>query len=119
MAGIKPVGKYVERFNQLTNQTLPTGDIFQSDGLAAHVKKRHPSEIGNLAHIPSVVSSPDYVGHNPNEPNSIELVKVLANNVMVCVKLDANDNYPYVASVYNITNAKLQKHIQSGRLKAY
>lgn len=119
MAQMKVVGRFVERFNVLTNQKLPVGDIYQSFGLAAHVKKRHPSDVGNLVHVPAVISNPDYVGRNPNEPNSIELVKVLANNVMVCVKLDASNNYLYVASVYNITNAKLQKHIQSGRLKQY
>lgn len=119
MAHMKSIGQYTARFNQLTNQTLPIGDIYQSAGLATHVKKRHPSDVGNLAHVSSVISNPDYVGRNPNEPNSIELVKVLADNVMVCVKLDAGNNYLYVASVYSITNAKLQKHIQSGRLKAY
>lgn len=119
MAQLKPVGQYVERFNQLTNQALPVGIIYQSDGLATHVAKRHPNEIGNLAHIPAVISSPDYIGQNPNEPDSIELVKILSNNVMVCVKLDKNRNHMYVASVFNITNAKLQSHINSGRLKRY
>lgn len=119
MAQMKPVGQYTERFNQLTGQNLPVGDIYQSVGLAAHVQKRHPGEIGNVSVIPIVISNPDYVGHNPKEPDSIELVKVLSNNVMVCVKLDKSQNYLYVASVYNITNAKLQKGIQSGRLKAY
>ena len=119
MAHLKSVGQYVERFNVLTNQALPVGDIFQSDGLAAHVQKRHPSEISNLALIPTVISNPDYVGTNPREPDSVELVKILANNVMVCIKLDHNNGYLYVASVYNITCSKLQQRLQSGRFKAY
>lgn len=119
MAHLKPVGQYTERFNQLTNQTLPIGNIYQSDGLATHVAKRHPNEIGNLAHISTVISNPDYIGQNPNEPDSIELVKTISNNVMVCVKLDKGHNHMYVASVFNITNAKLQNRIKSGRLKRY
>ncbi len=119
MAQMKPVGQYIERFNQLTNQTLPIGEIYQSAGLATHVQKRHPSEIGNLAHIPTVISSPDYIGQNPNEPDSIELVKTISDNVMVCVKLDKSDNHMYVASVFNITNGKLQNRLKSGRLKQY
>lgn len=119
MQKMNPVGQYTDRFNQLTGQNLPVGDIYQSVGLAAHVQKHHPAEIGNLALIPAVISSPDYVGHNPREPDSIELVKVLSGNVMVCVKLDKSKNYLYVASVYSITNAKLQNRLQTGRLKAY
>ena len=117
MKPMKSVGRYTERFNQLTGQNLPVGDIYQSEGLAAHVQKRHPAEIGNLAHIPGIIADPDYVGHNPKEPESIELVKVIDNNVMVCIKLDKIENYLYVASVYNITDAKLHNRLHSGRLK--
>ena len=119
MAQMKTVGQYVERFNQMTNQSLPVGNIYQSDGLATHVAKRHPNEIGNLVHIPTIISSPDYIGQNPNEPDSIELVKTISANVMVCVKLDKYHNHMYVASVFNITNGKLQSRIKSGRLKRY
>ena len=116
---MKAVGQYTDRFNQLTGQNLPIGDIYQSDGLALHVQKRHPNEVNNLSHVSSVIKSPDYVGHNPKEPNSIEIVKKISDNVMVCVKLDQTENYLYVASVYNITEAKLQKRLQSNRLKSY
>lgn len=119
MARMKLVGQYTDRFNQLTGQSLPIGGIYQSDGLLAHVQKRHPADVGNLSHVPSVISAPDYVGHNLNEPYSIELVKSLGDNIMVCVKLDLKTNCHYVASVYTITNAKLQNRIQSGRLKKY
>ena len=119
MAQMKSVGQYIERFNQLTNQNLPIGDIYQSDGLATHVQKRHPSELGNLAYISLVISSPDYIGHNPNEPDSIELVKTISDNVMVCLKLDKDENHMYVASVFNITESKLRNRIKSGRLKQY
>lgn len=119
MAQMKVVGKYIDRFNQLTGQTLPVGSVYQSDGLASHVQKRHPGDVCHLAHVSSVISNPDYVGHNPKEPDSIELVKVIGDNVMVCVKLDQTENRLYVASVFTITNAKLQSRINSGRLKKY
>lgn len=119
MEQLKSVGQYVERFNELTGQNLPVGCIYQSEGLAVHVKKRHPDEIGNLEYIPDVIKSPDYVGRNPKEPSSIELVKIIENNVMVCIKLDKSNDYLFVASVFNITDSKLQNRIKSGRLKAY
>lgn len=113
------VGQYTGKFNALTGQALPCCDIVQSSGLAVHVQKHHPNEVGNLALVPQIISAPDYIGHNPKEPNSIELVKVLSANVMVCVKLNADAAYHYVASVYEISNGKLQKRIQSGRLKKF
>lgn len=112
-----PVGRYISKFNTLTGQTLPPGVIYQSDGLLTHVQKRHPDQIGNLAHVSNVISAPDYIGKNPKEPNSIELVKILGGNVMVCVKLDISRGYYYVASVFEISTAKLNNRLNSGRLK--
>lgn len=113
------VGEYIDKFNTLTGQNLPCGEIMQSVGLASHVQKHHPNETGNVALIPSIIAAPDYVGQNPKEADSIELVKVTSANVMVCVKLDAKDGYHYVASVYEISNGKLQNRINSGRLKKF
>lgn len=111
------VGNYTDSFNTLTGQNLPCGPILQSSGLTVHVQKHHPNEVANIALIPQIIANPDYVGRNPKEPDSVELVKVIGANVMVCVKLDSKNDYHYVASVYEISNAKLQNRIQSGRLK--
>lgn len=113
------VGNYIDKFNALTGQSLPCGEIMQSAGLASHVQKHHPDETGNIALVPSIISNPDYVGHNPKEPGSIELVKVLDANVMVCVKLDSSHGYHYVASVYEISSGKLTNRLNSGRLKKF
>lgn len=111
------VGTYTEHFNALTGQDLPCGDIWQSSGLAVHVQKHHPNEVHNIQLIPQIIADPDYIGHNPKEPNSIELIKVLSANTMVCIKLDAGNCYHYVASVYEISDGKLQNRLKSGRLK--
>lgn len=113
------VGEYIEQFNVLTDQELPCGAILQSSGLETHVKKHHPTETGNLDLIPAILAAPDYVGHNPKEPNSIELVKSLDANVLVCVKLDASEGYHYVASVYEISGGKVSNRVNSGRLKKF
>lgn len=111
------VGTYRQEFNAVTGQALPYGPIYQSPGLLVHVQKRHPGEVGNLALIPQVIQNPDYIGKNPKEPDSVELVKVFQNNVMVCIKLDNSNGYFYVATVFEINNSKLQNRISSGRLK--
>lgn len=111
------VGEYIELFNQMTGQTLPCGAIYQSHGLVKHIRKRHAGEQEHVSDIPRIIQSPDYIGKHPKEQNSIELVKVLDQNVMVCIKLDLDENYLFVASVFEITEAKLRNRIHSGRLK--
>lgn len=111
------VGKYIERFNVLSGQNLPCDNIYQSEGLIVHLKNHHPNETDLIESVPDIISHPDYVGHNQKENDSIELVKRLSNNVMVCVKLDRKENYLYVASVFSISDKKLMSRIESGRLK--
>lgn len=113
------VGQYTDKFNQATNQNLPCGNIFQSEGLYKHIIKRHPNELENINYIPQIISSPDYIGKNPKESKSIELVKKLENNVQVCIKLDKDGDYLYVASVYEISEAKVKNRLKSGRLKTF
>ncbi len=114
-----PVGNYTEEFNTLTGQQLPCGVIYQSPGLIAHVQKRHPNEVGSVQHVADVIRSPDYIGKHPKEQNSIELIKRMNDNVMVCVKLDSANGYFYVASVFHISDAKLNNRLNSGRIKRY
>ena len=113
------VGQYTEKFNILTGQALACGDILQSDGLINHVRKRHPACVSHISDIPNILSSPDYIGHHPREPESVELVKRLDCNLMFCVKLDSVNGYFFVASLFEISDAKLQKRIDSGRLVTF
>lgn len=113
------VGKYAEAFNEATAQSLPCETIYQSVGLYKHILKRHPDEIGNIQYVPSIIKQPDYIGRNPKEQNSIELVKHIGDNLQVCIKLDTDDNYLYVASIYVISEGKLKNRINSGRLKVF
>ena len=41
--------------------------IYQSLGLEKHIAKRHPECLPYLRFISSIISSPDYIGVNPNE----------------------------------------------------
>ena len=112
---MEKVGLYIERFNELTGQSIPCGNIYQSAGLSVHVIKRHPECAADIGIIPQIIAEPDYIGHSPTEPQSIELVKRLQNNMMVCIKLDVKKNYLYVASLFSISEAKIQNRLNSGR----
>jgi len=113
---LRVVGRYNSLWNELTGQNLPEKDIFQSDGLAIHVQRHHPDTVSYIDYIEYVLADPDYVGHNPNVPNSIELIKVIDTNVLVSIKLDLRKDRLYVASVYGITDAKRSRMLQNGRI---
>ena len=94
--------------------------IYQSEGLRKHIFKRHPDCMQYVNLIPQIISSPDYIGVNPNELGiSFELVKCISENVQVGIKLDAKEDYLYVATLHTITNSKLKHGIQNGRLKKF
>lgn len=113
------VGEYIEKFNLLTGQNLPIFKIVRSSGLAVHVQKRHPNCVKYLKEIPNIIKAPDYIGCNPKEPNSIELIKKFNENIQIAIKLDSNNKYYYVASIYEIKQGKIDKGLFSGRLKYY
>ncbi|MCW1031109.1 hypothetical protein OJ933_10870 [Streptococcus anginosus] len=46
-------------------------------------------------------------------------MKILDENILVAVKLDKKGDYFYIASMYEITDAKLHRNIKSGRLKKF
>ena len=110
-----PVGKYQSLYNTLLNLNLPCNDIFRSAGLSKHILKRHPECAAYIDNIPEILSNPDYIGTNPREKNSIEFIKCYSENILVAVKLDLQKDYYYVASVYDITNSKLTRRINSNR----
>lgn len=112
------VGKYIDRFNDATGQNLPCGDIYQH-GLRKHVQKHHPGDEYLVDYVETIIASPDYIGKHPKEADSIELVKRITDNVMVCIKLDTKNGYLFVASVFKISDSKLRNRLNSGRLKPY
>lgn len=116
---LRVVGQYNSKFNDILGISLPCADIFQSDGLIVHIKHRHPDYLPYEPSIPDILESPDYIGCHPKEANSIELVKRLEENILVAIKLDPDEQYLYISSLYDIKESKLQRRINSGRLKIF
>lgn len=114
------VGKYNSAFNSYLSCKINHEIIYQSSGLAKHILKRHPECLKYMYMIPAIISSPDYIGVNPNENStSFELVKVLSENVQIGIKLDTGTDYLYVATLHTITDAKLKHGLSNGRLKKF
>lgn len=112
-------GKYNSEFNKILGINLPIDNIYISNGLDKHIQRRHPNCTQYIDKIPLIISEPDYIGKNPKEPNSIELVKVFDNNIQIGIKLDTNKNYLYVATLFDINDSKIQRRLNSGRLKNF
>ena len=113
------VGNYKQDFNDILQINLPCTTIYQSVGLESHIKKKHSNYLIYLDNIPDIISNPDYIGKNPKESNSIEFIKCYDDNIKLAIKLDTKNNYLYVASLYEIKDSKLQRHLDSGRLKIF
>ena len=116
------VGEYNTEFNDILGIKLDRLDIYKSKGLIAHlIKRKHDKYIKYIDCIPDIIQSPDYIGINPNENNtdSIELIKRYDNNVMIGIKLDGDNKYFYVASMYDVSESKIQRRLHSGRIKKY
>lgn len=119
------VGKVTEDIASLVNFKYP-GDVYIAPGAIKHIKKRHERGHDSLSKnvidnilptIEYIISDPDYVGSHPNKiGTSIEFVKKLDENILVAVDADLNSNYIYVASLYPISESKLNNRVSSGRL---
>lgn len=113
------VGKFQNDYNQKLNINLPILDIYQDLGLYKHVKSNHPNCIQYLNKISDILISPDYIGQNPKVPNSVELIKNFGDNLQIAIKLDSNNNYYYIATLHEISNVKIKKRLNNGRLKKF
>lgn len=113
------IGKFKQEYNQILSASLPCYDIMQSTGLIKHIAKRHSSCVQYLDKVYDILENPDYIGISPKEHDSIELVKVYDDNILIAIKLDCDNGYYYLASLYNISGGKMENRLNSGRLKKY
>jgi hypothetical protein len=113
---IQIVGKLTPEIIKLTGISLLEDNILMYPGVIKHIKKNHPNEFSMyFKKIPDIVNFPDYVGVHPGEPNSIEFVKVLDDNILIAIKLSPK-GYLYLSSMYMISQTKVSKRLKSGRL---
>ena len=113
------VGEYNQTFNELMGLAIPIHKIYRSKGLPSHlVKRQHFDCLKHIDDIPDIISSPDYIGINPNEPgDSIELIKTYDKNILIGIKLDSDGDYLYISSMYVIQESKIERRINGGRIK--
>lgn len=104
----------VVRYNLLCSSR----EVKMFPGAIKHIKKRHPGILESFGHlIPEIIEFPDYVGQSPRHPNSVELIKVVSEHLLLAIKLDPS-GYLFVSSFYELNNGpyKIKKRLRSGRL---
>ena len=113
------VGRYNSKFNEILGIDIKDLEIYRSKGLPSHIVK-HYKCLKYIDYIPDIISAPDYIGINPNEQGtSIELIKRYADNVMIGIKLDTDEEYLYVSTMHDVQESKISRRLYSGRIKKF
>ena len=89
--------------------------IYRSKGLLAHLlKRKHYKAAKYLDFIPEIINDPDYAGFYEGQ---IELVKIFKDKIFLSIKLDVSKDLYYVATLFDVSMAKIEAYCKSGRLK--
>jgi hypothetical protein len=64
---IVAIGRFPAEFNKYLPCAIEQTIIYRSVGLEKHILKRHPDCLQYVGLVPYIISSPDYIGVNPNE----------------------------------------------------
>lgn len=115
------VGIYNKEFNRILNINLKQSKIVRSNGLIAHlIKRKHFVALKYIDSIPDIIKNPDYIGVNPCEKKntSIELVKCFKDNILLGIKVDMTNDKLYISTMFDISDSKLKRRLNSKRLIA-
>ena len=115
------IGTLTKEIATLKNFKYP-GKVYAAPGVLKHIQKhkdKFSKTISNnlLSTMENILNDPDYVGCAPDkEGTSLELIKRIGDNMLLAIQFDTIDNYIYVASLYPITEAKLDNRLNSKRI---
>ena len=110
------IGELKQEIINCLNVPCVCGKVYLYPGVMNHVKKSHYYCYQNyLILLPDILKNPDYVGINQIYTDSIELVKIYQDVVLVSITKN-KDVFLYVSSLYDITMKKVNKRLNSGRL---
>ena len=100
----------------LNIQNCKCRNVYLSLGAEFHILKRHPYDYENyFDKIAEIITEPDYIGKNPDTPNSIETVKIFDDVVLVSITINKG-GFLYISSMYSIGVHQLNSRIRNGRL---
>ncbi|MGF9710463.1 PBECR2 nuclease fold domain-containing protein, partial [Paenibacillus naphthalenovorans] len=100
---------------------FPVDEVYMYPGAIKHVRKNHPGIIESYGHlIPDMIANPDFIGQHPKVPNSLEIIKVVSDHLLLSIQLDPS-GYLYVSTFFELNNGhnKIKKRLASGRIVPY
>ena len=82
------------------------------------MKQKHFKAVDYIDRIPDIISAPDYIGIRRNNGEiTIEFIKCSKDNIILCAKLSPDDRSMYVATMFDISQRKIDRFLHSGRIK--
>lgn len=87
--------------------------------LRKHMHKHHHANcLDYVTRIPEMIAHPDFVGRNRRvDQPSFECIKCYRDNILLAIKLAKKEGHYYVASLYEVTDDKLESMQRSGRIR--
>lgn len=120
----KKVGKIVSSISEILELDFLT-TVYTSPGVINHIKKRHGKQLTKkikdniIETMEKIVKDPDYFGLDYKRGNggSLELIKKIDNIILLLgLEIDMEGQYIYVATMYPISQSKMNARIHRGRL---
>lgn len=120
----KKVGKIIDSVSELLELDFAT-TVYASPGVINHIKKRHGKQLTKrikdniIDTMEKIIKNPDYFGLDCKRGNggSLELIKKIDNIILLLgLEIDMEGEYIYVATMYPISESKMNARIHRGRL---
>lgn len=120
----KKVGKIISSISELLELDF-SRTVYASPGVINHIKKRHGKQLTKkikdniIETMEKIIKDPDYFGLDYKRGNggSLEIIKKIDNIIFLLgLELDLEGKYIYVATMYPISESKMNARIHGGRL---
>jgi hypothetical protein len=97
--------------------------VYAAPGVIKHIIKNHDGNLSEdilndlLGTMKNILNNPDYVGCDPKKAGtSLELIKLIDDNILLALKFDITEHYIFVASIYPVTESKIENRLYSNRV---
>lgn len=122
----KKVGRIVSSISKILELDFLT-IVYASPGAINHIKKRHGKQLTKkfkdniIETMEKIIKDPDYFGldYKRGSSGALELIKKVDNVILLLgLEIDMEGQYIYIATMYPISESKMNARIHRGRLLA-
>ena len=101
-----------------------TGIIYASPGVLKHINKRHGKQFNTRSNdtiimwMRDIIEKPDYIGVYTNKrgQTAVQIIKRMYRSILVVIEIDREKKYIYVATMYPISEEKINSKLKSRKL---